>query len=147
MGSKLYANPMLIGAMELLKAEPTREHKLLFFEELVKSRFLTPVTITPPPQADEKGRVRITDENQIQVPMLSSDDGRHFFMAFTDKGEMRLWNKKEYQQTFSFGFREYAGMVLREGAKSDGFVINPYSIRLIVDKEMIQAICASQSKK
>ena len=57
--NKPVSNPMMVGSIELLKAEDTPEHRQMFLEELQKAKFLAPVVIDPAPQPDEKGQVRI----------------------------------------------------------------------------------------
>ena len=53
--NKPVSNPMMVGSIELLKAEDTPEHRQMFLEELQKAKFLAPVVIDPVPQPDEKG--------------------------------------------------------------------------------------------
>ena len=54
--NKPVSNPMMVGSIELLKAEDTPEHRQMFLEELQKAKFLAPVVIDPVPQPDEKGQ-------------------------------------------------------------------------------------------
>ena len=77
--NKPVSNPMMVGSIELLKAEDTPEHRQMFLEELQKAKFLAPVVIDPAPQPDEKGQVRIPRDAKVQFPMLSTEDGRKFF--------------------------------------------------------------------
>ena len=43
--NKPVSNPMMVGSIELLKAEDTPEHRQMFLEELQKAKFLAPVVI------------------------------------------------------------------------------------------------------
>jgi hypothetical protein len=38
--NKPVSNPMMVGSIELLKAEDTPEHRQMFMEELQKAKFL-----------------------------------------------------------------------------------------------------------
>ena len=38
--NKPVSNPMMVGSIELLKAEDTPEHRQMFLEELQKAKFL-----------------------------------------------------------------------------------------------------------
>ena len=105
--NKPVSNPMMVGSIELLKAEDTPEHRQMFLEELQKAKFLAPVVIDPAPQPDEKGQVRIPRDAKVQFPMLSTEDGRKFFMAFTDWMELKKWKDEENQQTFAMNFDDY----------------------------------------
>ena len=50
--NKPVSNPMLVGAIELMKAEDTPDHRNMFLGELVKASFLTPAIIEPAPTED-----------------------------------------------------------------------------------------------
>ena len=139
---KAINNPMLVGAMELLKADNSTSHRDFFLQELLKAHLLTPATVTPKPEKDENGMVRMLPDSQIQVPMLSTREGVRYFMAFTDIQEMKKWIKslEEDQQLFVFGFQDYAGMMKRADSQCDGFAINPGGANIRVTRRMIDAI-------
>ena len=133
-------NPMLVGAMELLKADNTPEHRKLVMEEVLHAKFLSPIVIDPIPVPDENGVTRLGEASKVQLPMLSAPDGKHFFMAFTDMGELQKWKKENNQAIMAFDFKQYAGMVTAQDSVSSGVVINPYSNNLVISKEMIEAM-------
>lgn len=150
--NKPIANPMLLGTIQLMKAEDTPEHKEMFISELVKARFLCPVVMTPVPKPDENGVVRMEQGTQIQFPMLTAQDGKQFFMAFSDWAELKKWKQQEKQQVFALSFDDYAGMLLRkdkEGKVSPamGFVINPFNENIIVSRQMIAGVLAMNLQK
>ena len=60
------SNPMLIGAMELLKKDKSPESVKVFMDEVLHARFLAPVVITPEPEVGEDGKVKLTEENKIE---------------------------------------------------------------------------------
>ena len=149
--NKPVSNPMMVGSIELLKAEDTPEHRQMFLDELQKAKFLAPVVIDPVPQPDEKGQVKIARDAKIQFPMLSTEDGRKFFMAFTDWTELKKWRDEENQQTFAMNFDDYAGMLLRKDAQGNispalGFVINPFGGNIVVTREMVASMIAAKLK-
>ena len=135
-------NPMLVGAMELLKSDNSTKHREFFLQELLKAHLLTPATVTPKPEKDENGRVRMLPDSQVQFPMLSTQEGVRYFMAFTDIQEMKKWIKslEEDQQIFVFGFQNYAGMVKETDSQCDGFAINPGGANIRVTRRMIDTI-------
>lgn len=149
--NKPVSNPMMVGSIELLKAEDTPEHRQMFLDELQKARFLAPVVIDPVPVPDENGRVAIARDAKVQFPMLSTEDGRRFFMAFTDWTELKKWKDEENQQTFTMNFDDYAGMLLRKDAQGNispalGFVINPFGGNIVVTREMVASMIAAKLK-
>ncbi len=141
------ANPMLIGAMELVKKNKTPENLKVFMDELLHARFLAPVIITPPPVADENGRVKLTDENKISIPMLSGANEKKYFMAFTDMGELGKMKTEGNVNVMAFSFKEYGVMVAKSDEKCDGFVINPQSNGPIVNKAMVASIMNNVLKR
>ena len=149
--NKPVSNPMMVGSIELLKAEDTPEHRQMFLDELQKAKFLSPVVIDPVPVPDENGRVTIARDAKVQFPMLSTEDGRKFFMAFTDWTELKRWRDEENQQTFAMNVADYAGMLLRKDAQGNispalGFVINPFGGNIVVTREMVASMIAAKLK-
>ncbi len=143
MSSKnIFKNPMLCGTMELLKAEDTQENRKLFVDELSKAHLLAPVVISPVPQPDAQGRIKLTPESKVEFPMLPTKDGVPYFMAFTDYDELKKFDPSEKLQTMVFGLKDYAELLFRknkEGQTSPaaGFVINPLSNNVVVSKQMV----------
>lgn len=133
---KPVTNPMLVGAIEVLRAEDTMEHRRMVIEELTHATLLSPVVITPEPVPGEDGVPRITPEHNVKVPMISAD-GKNFFMAFTDLGELHKWQKGKAQSVFGFRFSDYLNMIQGAGDTCDGLAINPAGNNLVLSKGMI----------
>ena len=150
--NKNVSNPMLVGSMELLKAEPSPEHQNMFLTEMLKAQFLAPVIVTPEPEKDENGKIAVAPGSKIQFPMLSAPDGKVFFMAFTDKMEYEKWKDGEGKNVCALNFDELAAMLLRKDPQGNncpalGFVINPFSANVVIPKEMAAGLLASKMPK
>lgn len=147
--NKPVSNPMLVGTIELLKAEDTPEHRNMFVTEMTKASFLSPALIDPEP-VERDGKLTITGNSKIQFPMLSAPDGKKFFMAFTDASEYGKWQEKTRSlPTFSLKFDDYVAMLFHKNGDGSttqalGFVINPVGCNIIVPKEMIANIMAAR---
>lgn len=146
---KPITNPMLCGTIELMKAEDTPEHRKMFMDEMVRARYLAPVVVTPKPQPDANGMLKITPEHKVQFPMLTNKEGKHVLMAFTDVEELKKWQNDPAQETFGFTFNDYAEMLLRKDKNGEvspaiGFIINPFGNSVLVSREMVAGIIASQ---
>lgn len=148
--NKTVSNPMLVGCIELVKAEDTPEHRNMFVAELLKASFQAPAVIDPEPVADAEGKLTITPGGKVQFPMLSTPDGRKFFMGFTDPVEYKKWAATSKDLPFfSLKFDDYANMIFRKDAQGNecpalGFVINPMGANVVVPKEMIAGIMATR---
>lgn len=146
---KPITNPMLCGTIELMKAENTPEHIKMFTDEMVRARYLAPVIVTPTPEPDANGIVKLTSEHKMQCPLLATKDGNHFFAAFTDIDELKKWNPDPKQQTIGFTFNDYADLLFRKDKDGNagpaiGFVINPMGNSIVVTKKMVAKVIASQ---
>ncbi len=149
--NKPVSNPMLIGAIELMKADDTQAHRGMFVNEVVKSEFLAPVVISPAPKPDENGRLVIEKGSNVQFPSLSAPDGRQFLMAFTDKMEFEKWRPGEEKYSFTLTFNDYVSMLLRKDKDGKtgpaiGVVINPYGCNLILHRDMIANIVVAKMR-
>ena len=136
---KTISNPMLIGALELLKAENTQEHRNMVMQEVLHAQFMSPVIVDPPLVPDENGVARMTAENKINLLMLTTGEKKRFFMAFTDMEELKMYKTDAKYQIFAFRFSDYIKMLLNpEGdPNNSGVIINPYDHSLVITKEMI----------
>ena len=61
--NKSVSNPMLVGMIELMKADPTQDHKKMFVEEMMKAKYLTPAVIEPKPKKDGNGGAKLSPGN------------------------------------------------------------------------------------
>lgn len=149
--NKTVSNPMLVGAMELMKAEDTKEHRGMFMGELTKATLISPALIDPQPQEFPGGEYKIIPGSKIQFPMLSTPDGKKFFMAFTDMSEYEKWVEKNSKfPTFALKFDEYAVMLYRKDAEGQpcpalGFVLNPYGANIIVPRETVGSVLSAKA--
>lgn len=144
---KFISNPMLIGAMELVKKNKSPENLKVFMDELLHARLISPIVITPPPTIDENGKAKLTEENKISIPMIPGPDDKKYFMAFTDMEELKKLKAKGSINVLPFGIKDYAVMMANAADKCDGIAINPTSNGPIVNKAMVAAIMSKVIKK
>lgn len=148
--NKSVSNPMLVGCIELVKAEDTPEHRNMFVAELLKASFQVPALIDPEPVEDKDGRLKVTPGSRVQFPMLAAPDGKKFYMGFTDQVEYRKWVEKNQDlPTFALKFDDYVNMILRRDPQGNdsvaqGVIVNPFGANVIIPKEMIAGIVATR---
>lgn len=150
--NKAVSNPMLMGCIELMKEEDTPDHRNMFVTELTKAQLLSPALMEPAPEEDAEGNLKPAPGTKVQFPMLSTPDGKKFFMAFTDRAEYEKWQEKSSRQlpTFALRFEDYAAMLFRRDAQGNmapglGFVINPVGANIVVPKEMVAGVMAAKA--
>ena len=135
---KTITNPMLVGAMELLKAENTPEHRKLVFQEVLHARFLSPVVIQPNPEPDENGVVKMPEDSKLNLLLLTAPDDKHYFMACTDMEEVKKWHGQSDYHVVGFKFSDFVKLLLDPDGNTHGVVVNPFSHNIMFTKEMIQ---------
>lgn len=149
--NKSVSNPMLVGSIELMKEEDTPAHRNMFLGELTKAEFLSPASVEPAPVEDKDGKLAIAPGSKVQFPMLSTPDGKKFFMAFTDNREYDKWKEKNQDfPFFALEIEDYAAMVLRKDAQGNicpalGVVINPFGSNIVVPREMLAGILSAKA--
>jgi len=148
--NKTVSNPMLVGAIELMKADDTPEHRKMFIDELVKAEFLSPAIVEPEPTEDAEGQLTIASGSKVQIPMLSTSEGSRFFMAFTDKAEFDKWQEKNPKLPFfALRMEEYASMVLRRDPQGNlcpalGVAVNPFGANILLPREMLASLLTAK---
>ena len=151
--NKTVSNPMLVGAIQLLKEEDSPEHRNMFVIELQKASYIAPALVDPEPVESADGKRTIAPGSKIQFPMLTSSVGKQFFMGFTDVAEYRKWVEKNKELPFfALRFEDLAAMLLQKDALGKqspalGFVINPYGENIIVPKMIAAGIMAARLDK
>lgn len=143
--NKQVSNPLLVGAIALVKAEDSAEHNQMLIQEIMKANYVTLVSLEPNPQEDEEGKITVAAGTQMHFPMLKSPDGKHFFAAFTDRAEIEKWKREEKSHLIAMKFHDYVDLVFRQTQESgqavpSGFVINPFGENLVVPKQMMEKI-------
>ena len=142
-------NPLLIGAIEMMKASENPEKKEAVLEEIIKATFLCPATVSQPPLIGEDGEPYLPDECEIQQKMVQDAKGRPLLLAFTSQEEMDKWMSQRMIRDFVYGFGmsflEYVDLMMQklpDGSRgpAQGFVIDPYGCNLVVDRDMVANI-------
>ena len=86
---KTVSNPMLVGAMQLIKADgkdPVPEHQAMFMQELDKADLIAPADVKE--ELNEDGSVKEGGKTAVRFPVLTGSDGKKFFVVFTDNASL-----------------------------------------------------------
>lgn len=124
-----FSNPALSSALELLHKENTPEHQNKVLDEIVmRAQFLAPVVLSV-----QNGD---SQTDAIQFQLISAQDGRTFFPAFTDWTELRKLCGPREQKTVVLTFDNFAAM-LASNPKTAGFVVNPLGRPLTLERDFV----------
>lgn len=105
-------------------------------ELVMRSRFLSVVSLSKPPIEDEKGNAALDKGTNINFALLDNGSGARFFPIFTDSEELAKWDSPPSQTTIQLGFDNYASMVEGNGS-CEGIVVNPFSDNLLLNKSIV----------
>lgn len=143
--SKPVTNPALAQALEQLHQENTPANQDRVLDEIVmRAHFLAPVVISPAPSGENGGETVMKQGTTIQFQLISTQNGRPFFPAFTDWPQLRRLCGPRDQQTMVLTFDDYASMLAGDGGAA-GFVVNPFGAPLTLERDFV-ADLAKQKK-
>jgi len=129
-------NPVLKQAMERMhKGEHSREEQMVTLQLLLQAHLLAPVSVT-----------QGNGDAQVHFQLLSTQDDRTFFPAFTDLEELRRCFDKADQQTLVLTFADYARMILKDKS-AQGLVINPLGNSLTLEQPLVEFLDKVQKEE
>lgn len=160
--NKTVSNPMLVGAMQLIKADgktPDPMHQEMFMEELDKAEFLAPAEVKA--EVGPDGEKLVNGKAQFRFPLLTGSDGRRFFVAFTDNATVAKAQEMEgasklpdefVKETVAVKFSDLARFVLTpnpDGSENTtfGIVINPFMENIVIPKTLIATIAMKKQQE
>lgn len=137
-------NPRLKGLLAAARVKRTQEYikditNLIFEEIATQAHFLSVVELSQEPVANEDGTAIFQKDSMMRMPMISTQDNKHFYPVFTDWGEIRKWTNCPSNKTMILAFDDYAEMIVKDG-KIEGIAINPFGANFILDRKTIEHI-------
>ena len=160
--NKTVSNPMLVGVMQLIKADgktPDPKHQEMFMEELDKAEFLAPAEVKA--EVGPDGEKLVNGKAQFRFPILTGSDGRRFFVAFTDNATAAKAQEMDgpsklpdefVQETVAVKFSDLARFILTpnpDGSENTtyGIVINPFMENIVIPKNLVAAIVMKKQQE
>ena len=146
-------NPVLVQAMDAMKADRNPKTESAFVNALKAGRFLVPadVNTVQAAQANPDGTVQLKDQPQIKFVLFSNPNGERFFPLFTDAAEINKWPDREKHQMAAITYSDLCEFFKREMDKGEGktdmtgIVINPYAQNIMVPADSMLKILNTES--
>lgn len=137
-------NPRLKGLLAAARLKRAQESikditNLIFEEIATQAHFLSVIELSEEPVANGDGTATFQKDSLMRIPMISTQDDKHFYPVFTDWEEIRKWTNCPSNKTMILDFDSYAGMVLKDD-KTEGIAINPFGADFILDRKTIEHI-------
>jgi hypothetical protein len=145
-------NPDLTSQVAAVKdaRQAFLERQQMFDQEMFKAKYMTPVMITPEPEVDEDGNVKLAEGSQLALQILpvKNQEMKGIMMAFTDAKEFQKWDKSAGLHTLSMTMQEFIGNVMKD-PKLAGVAINPFGANVIIPRERMEMMvkAAMQQKQ
>lgn len=142
-GMKPIENPRLLTYIEDFKQNQNNENWNKVLGEIVmNAKFLMPARLDGADAPIDSDLAEMQAGSRLQFYMITSTDGKPFFLAFTDIEELKKWNLPEdgaNRQIVVMTFDDYASLIMKD-EKPAGFVINPYKENLALDRKMVEQL-------
>ena len=138
-------NPKLKESIAALKEENNPKNLNVVINELVRSPLLAPATFDlqgqPAPAPGPDGRVQLPKDTKINLIMVNSPEGKHYYLGFSDWDAVHEWQQKasQGQQVIVLRFDDFANMVTKN-EQASGLVINPGDNSLRLEKPLIESV-------
>lgn len=137
-------NPRLKGLLAAARVKRTQEYikditNLIFEEIATQAHFLSIIELSQEPVANGDGTATFQKDSMMRMPMISTQDNKHFYPVFTDWGEIRKWINCPSNKTMILDFDNYAEMIVKDD-KIEGIAINPFGANFILDRKAIEHI-------
>ena len=79
--NKQVSNPMLIGTIELMKADRSKEHHNMLVNEILKAQFLTPADVNSFPTVNAECKTEVSEDTRIQFPRRTAPEGEELVVG------------------------------------------------------------------
>ena len=123
-------NPKVKETIAAFKENNNPKNLNDILNELVRSPLLAPAVFDlqgqPAPKPEADGRVQLPPNTKINLIMVNSPEGKHYYLGFSDWDAVHAWQKNPEQgrQVIMLRFDDFANMVSKNPDAS-GMVINP----------------------
>ena len=139
-------NPKVKETIAAFKENNNPKNLNDILNELVRSPLLAPAVFDlqgqPAPKPEADGRVHLPKETKISLVMVTSPEGKRYYLGFSDWDAVHEWQKaqpKAAQQIILLRFDDYANMIAKN-AEASGLVINPGDNSLRQERPLIESV-------
>jgi hypothetical protein len=146
--NKPIENFQLLEKLERLKTNNDSQSEYEFFEELMASKLLSPVT-EDSLMGVRGGEAVLEKGEKIKFIYLSDEKGNNYIPAFTDWNEFKKWNDSTSIKALILSFLDYKALITEGNNLPHGFVLNPFGDNIVFDKNLAQEVenCVNNIEK
>ena len=137
--NKPIENFQLLEQLKRLKVNNDEQSEYEFFEELVKSKFLSPVTEDSLLGVEGEEAI-LKEDGKIKFIHLSDEKGNNYIPAFTDWSELKKWNDSASVKALILSFSDYKTLITEGDNPPHGFVLNPFGDNIVFDSNLVHDV-------
>lgn len=133
-GKKEHDNFRLKILLKDLKENKTNEVLNMVLDEVVmRTKFISPMQLSRKPELKEDGTAIFTEDTLMRMPMVTSEEGKNYYVMFTGKDEYEQWENMKNIDTILLAFDDFAAL-MEKNQEAAGVVLNPFSDNLIITR-------------
>ena len=137
--NKPVRNPSLVSSISKMHENKSLVTWLSVVDDIFDAHFLCPVKIEPSSVSGDGADAAVTNEDTvIGFHLIENEQRQSFCLAFTGRGELRKWTHGRNQPTITMTFGELAAVVVAEGSKVEGIVVNPMGQDLLMTHKVVE---------
>lgn len=138
-------NPALMLAVSRMKENNNIHTQNKMVEEALNAKFLVPCIMEMHPGTEQEP-VRSAKNTNMKFNLIKTEEEDIYFIAFSDMGELKKWQDIDNQNVIVMSFDNLAGMVLNEGSKAKGFILNPATSNVTFQKNVVANIIRNRDR-
>ncbi len=129
-------NDELKKAIKGLHENYNQESEDKFLKELENASFLAPADIKIDKDLiEDDGTITLDEDTPMNFMLISSEDGKNFFPAFTDEEELAKDEIK--QNAIIVKLENYLEMLSKNTDEVEGIAINPFGEAIVIPRDML----------
>lgn len=133
-GKKEHDNFRLKILLKELKENKTDEVLNMVLDEVVmRTKFVSPMQLSKKPELKEDGTAVFTEDTLMRMPMVTSEEGKSYYVMFTGKDEYSQWENMKGLDTILLAFDDFVAL-MEKNQEAAGVVLNPFSDNLIITR-------------
>lgn len=137
--NKPITNFKLVEILEEIKNNYSHQKEAEFFEELVCTKFLVPITNDSLAECSS-GETTLKENATIKFIAINDSKGNAYLPIFTDWEEVKKWNSDDNIKMLILTFQDCKAIAMVEDNEHKGFVLNPCGQNIVFGEELIRQI-------
>lgn len=142
-----FKNTSMQQAMDALRAEQNQATMLAAAEALLNTKVMIPAKWDKEPQTDEFGQLRFDPDTKVSLMVITSDDKRRFFPAFTDMEQVKNFYKDHEVTCLILSIDQYLPFLTSSKDTMTGIVVDPKGVNMPFKTDFLEGISKANKQR